>query len=263
MTESHQAGTRSSRSRRERPGKRRREALGARAILRTAARTFRRHAPRILAVAIVVGLALTVAEVIADNAIDPHNDALSVGGTVSVEAISLFGTVLLSGFLCKLVGEGRHGARVTIGLVLRTLPWISLVAADILFALITIAGLLLLVIPGLFFFNLFAVVGPAIEIERRSPFSGLRRSARLVWTRFWWVALLVSLPQLALALGESNLPDPHGLAHSLEVIAVRGVAIAPLEAAVSLVMVALSYRLIELDAAASAASAASAPTAAG
>lgn len=233
-----------------------------REILRTAARIGLRYAWRILAVAIVVGLAITVAEVIVDNAIDPHNDALSVGGTVSVEAISLFGTVLLSGFLCKLVGAGRHGGagrhreRVTIGLVLRTLPWFSLIVADFLFALITIAGLLLLVIPGLFFFNLFAVVGPAIEIERRSPFSGLRRSAHLVRTRFWWVALLVSVPQFALALAESNLPDPHGLTHSLEVIAVRGIAVAPVEAAIGLVMVALSYRLIELDSAAPAASAA-------
>jgi hypothetical protein len=232
-----------------------------RAILRTAARTGRRYAWRILAVAVVLGLALTVAEVIADNAIDPNNDVLSVGGTVSVEAISLFGTVLLSGFLCKLVGEtmrgrigrhgaGRHGERVTIGLVLRTLPWISLILADILFGLITIVGLLLLVIPGLIFFNLFAVVGPAIDIERRWPFSGLRRSAHLVRKRFWSVALLVSLPQLALALAESNLPDPHGALHSVEVITVRGIAIAPVEAAVGLVMVALSYRLIELDAAA-------------
>lgn len=235
-------------------------AVGVGGILRTAARTGRRHAWRILAIASVVSLAIVAAEVIADNLVDPHNQAPSIGGTLSSEAISFFGTILLAGFLCKLVGEAEHAReagsdpeRTTIVVVLRTLPWISLVVADILVAVLTIAGLLLLVIPGLLAFTLFALVAPAIEIERRRPLSGLRRSAHLVRQRFWTVALLTTVPQLGLALAESLLPDPHGALHILEVIVIRVLVVAPFEAAVTLILVALCYRLMELDAPATAA----------
>ena len=224
------------------------------AVMRTAARTFLSNTWQILAVAAVVALTIVVAEVISDNVVDPRNDALSIGGTLSVEAISLFGTILLAGFLCRLVGEqtrqggAAHGGNVTIAVVLRSLPWISLVAADILFAVLMVAGLLLLVVPGLIAVTLFGLVAPAIEIEGRSALSGLRRSARLVRRHFWTVALLVTLPQIGLALAESLLPTPHGALHIAEVIVVRVVVLAPLEAAITLILVALCYRLIDLDA---------------
>lgn len=229
--------------------------MGIGAVMRTAARTFRRNTWRILAAAGVVALAIVVAEVISDNVVDPDNSALSIGGTLSVEAISLFGTILLAGFLCRLVAEETrqagavaHGGKVTIVVVLRSLPWISLVVADIAFAVLMVAGLLLLVIPGLIVVTLFGLVAPAIEIERRSAWSGLRRSAHLVRRHFWTVALLVTLPQIGLALAESLLPTPHGALHIAEVIVVRVVALAPLEAAITLILVALCYRLIDLDA---------------
>jgi hypothetical protein len=225
------------------------------AILRTAGRTARRHLWPILTVATVVALAIAVAEVISDNIVDAQNNALSIGGTISVEAISLFGTILLAGFVCKLVGNDMNGGRagdrgeqVTVITVMRTLPWISLVVADILFAVLVAVGLVLLVIPGLILFTLFAVVAPAIEIEHRNPLSGLRRSAHLVRHHFWAVALLVSLPQICLGLAESLLPSPHGALHILQVIVIRGIVLAPFEAAFGLVVVALSYRLIDLDA---------------
>jgi hypothetical protein len=219
-----------------------------------AARTGRQHAWRIFAVAVLVGLVVAAAEIISDNVLDPHNDALSIGGTVSVQVISLFGTVLLSGLLCKLVGGDKHGGEpVTLGNLVRTLPWLKLIVADVLFVLIVAAGLVLLVIPGLICMNLFSMVGPAAEIERRRPFSGLRRSYRLVRPQFWPVALLVSLPQSLLALGESNLPDPHGAVHIVEVVVLRGLVVASLEAVLGLVLVAVAYRLIELDASAAAA----------
>jgi hypothetical protein len=226
-----------------------------------AARTGRQHTWRILSVAILVGLAVAAVEIISDNVLDPHNDALSIGGTVSVEVISLAGTVLLSGFLCKLVGGDRHGGRpVTLGNLVRTLPWLKLIVADFLFVLIVATGLLLLVIPGLICMNLFSMVGPAAEIEGRWPFSGLRRSARLVRPQFWSVALLVSLPQSLLALGESNLPDPHGAVRIVEVVVLRGLIVASLEAALGLILVAVAYRLIELDATAAAVPSGSAPS---
>jgi len=238
-------------------GKRARGRVGVLRILRTAALTARRHTVPILAVATVVALAIAVTEVVSDNLIDPRNNALSIWGTISVETISLFGTILLAGFLCKLVGRdkdggpaGAPGERVAVIAVIRSLPWISLIVADILFAVLVAIGLVLLVIPGLILFTYFAVVAPAIEVEHRKPVSGLRRSVHLVRPHLWAAALLVTLPEAALALAESVLPSPHGALHIFEVILIRGIVLAPFEAAFGLVVVALFYRLKVLDTAA-------------
>jgi hypothetical protein len=224
-----------------------REALDIRAVVAAAARTGRHNARRLLAVALVVSLATAVAEIIVDNVVDPTNDLLSIGGFLSAQAISLFGSVLLAGFLCRLVGTPqRSSGEVTVRRVLRTLPWVSLVVADVLASVLVVAGIVALVIPGLVIFNLLTVVGPVIEIERLSPVSGLRRSAQLVRRHFWPVALLVGAPLLLLATVESTLPDSHGATAIFELLSVRGVIVAVLETAIGLVQVALSYRLIAL-----------------
>jgi hypothetical protein len=226
-----------------------RAGLDVRAIVATAAGTGRRHAWRVLAVALVVSAATAITEIIADNVLDPNNDLLSIGGFLSAQTVSMLGTVLMAGFLCRLVSTPPpDSGEVTIGRVLRTLPWVSLVVADILAAALFVAGMVALVIPGLVVFNLLAVVGPVIEIERRSAVSGLRRSAHLVWPHFWPVALLAGVPLLALATIESSLPDPHGAAAIFEVLTVRGIVVALMEAAIGLVLVVLCYRLIDLDA---------------
>jgi hypothetical protein len=199
-------------------------------------------------VALVVSLATAVVEIIVDNVVDPNNDLLSVGGFLSAQAISLFGTVLLAGFLCRLVGTPqRRSGEVTVRRVLRTLPWASLVVADLLTSVLVLAGSLALVIPGLLIFNLLTVVGPVIEIEHLSPVSGLRRSAQLVRRHFWSVALLAGAPLLVLASVESALPDPHGALGIFGLLSVRGVLVAVLETAIGLVQVALCYRLINLE----------------
>jgi len=64
----------------------------------------------------------------------------------------------------------------------------------------------------------------------------------------WSAALLARVPQFALARVESALPVPHGVMAVLEVLAVRGIAVALVEAAMGLVLAALCYRLIDLDA---------------
>jgi hypothetical protein len=300
-------------------------------ILAAAARAGWHDRGRILAVAMVVSVATAGAEIIADHIFDPANNALSVVGTLSVEVISLLGTILISGFLCRLVGRdhrgrpgedrsgddrpGRRRVRedrsgeyrasevtpaqeksgegrpdpdpggegrpdpnsrgegrpdpdprgeeqggeeqgsekqggekpVTVGQVVRTLPWARLVAADILVAVLLGIGLLALVVPGLVILNLCAVVGPVIEIERRSVLGSLRRSAHLVRLHFWWVGLLITVPVAALGEIESLLPDPHGLPAILEVLAARGIGEALAETVIGLIVVQVCFWLIDLD----------------
>ena len=105
---------------------------------------------------------------------------LAIAADLAASGVSLLGVVFLSGFLSQLVGEAGHGrehARVRD--ILRHLSWRRLILADLLVVLLVVIGLIALVIPGLILINLFAVVGPVVEIENRPVFAALRRSARL------------------------------------------------------------------------------------
>jgi uncharacterized membrane protein YhaH (DUF805 family) len=235
------------------------------AVLAAAARAGRRDFWRILAVAVAVSMVTAVAEIIVDHYVDPTDAALAVSAQLSASALSLLGTVFLSGFLCRLIGTAEHGGpprggaprggpprsgdRVTIGHVARTLPWGRLALADLLVTLLTLIGLIALVIPGLIIINLLAVTGPVIEIEDRRVLAALRRSARLVRQHFWVVALLATLPLALSSEIETLIPDPSGTGEILEVLSIRGIGEALVEAAIGLILVELSFRLIAADAA--------------
>jgi hypothetical protein len=186
-----------------------------------------------------------VAEVFADQTSLP----LSLLTALSASGVVLLGTVFLSGFLSRLVREVEGGSeRASVWTVVRTLPWGRLIGADLLVGLLVVVGLIALVIPGLAAIVFFAVVGPVIEIENRPVIAALRRSAHLVRRHFWPVVLLVLLP-LAVATGifDSVAPHPDSLWAVLEILAIRGLAEALVEAAIGLILVELCYRLIALD----------------
>ena len=103
---------------------------------------------------------------------------------------------------------GADGSRIRD--VLRTLPWVSLIVADLLAVLIVLIGLVALIIPGLIAITLLSVAGPVIELERQHAVAGLRRSAHLVRPHFWRVAALATLPLLVANGAVGLLPDPSG-----------------------------------------------------
>jgi hypothetical protein len=223
--------------------------LGVGAIVAGAARAGRRGGWRVLAVAIVVSILTALAEVVADVFAERATLPLSLLTGLSASGVILLGTVFLSGFLSRLVREVEGGSeRASVWTVVRTLPWGRLIGADLLVGLLVVVGLIALVIPGLAAIVFFSVVGPVIEIENRPVIAALRRSAHLVRRHFWAVALLVVLP-LAVASGifDAFAPDPDGLRAVLEILAIRGLAEALVEAAIGLILVELCYRLIALD----------------
>jgi hypothetical protein len=241
---------------RRRPRKQRHEAgageagpaLGAGAVVAAAARAGSRHKWRILAVSLVVCLVTAVVEIVVSDFVDRANLPLSLLADLSASGVTILGAVFLSGFLTRLIGETAAGGEsVSVREVVRTLPWGRLVGADLLVALLVVIGLLALVIPGLVAINLFAVVGPVIEIENKPVIAALRRSAQLVRPHFWTVALLVTLPVAVASEIDTLAPHPSSWQAILAVVAVRGVGEALLEAAIGLVVVQLSYRLIALD----------------
>jgi hypothetical protein len=224
--------------------------LRFRPIAAAVVHTARRHAWRILAVSIAVSAVTVAAELAADHLLDRADVTTALVGALSTSTLSLLGAVFLSGFLCRLVSDSEHGDTghgTRIRDVLRSLPWGSLILADLLATLIIVVGLVALIIPGLTAITLLAVVGPVIELEHQHAVAGLRRSAHLVRPYFWRVAAFATLP-LLLANGiAAFLPDSSGTADVVTTLVVRSVGEGILESVVGLLLVELCYRLIAAD----------------
>jgi hypothetical protein len=248
--------------------------LRFRPIAAAVVHTARRHAWRILVVSIAVSAVTVAAELAADHLLDRADVATALVGALSTSTLSLLGAVFLSGFLCRLVSSTEHGATEhgatehgatehegktehektgqaadgsRIRDVLRSLPWGSLILADLLTTLIIVVGLVALIIPGLIAITLLAVVGPVIELEHHPAVAGLRRCVHLVRPHFWRVAVFATLP-LLLANGiVAFLPDPSGTGDVVTTLVVRSVGEGILESVVGLLLVELCYRLIAAD----------------
>jgi hypothetical protein len=241
--------------------------LRFRPIAAAVVHTARRHAWRILVVSIAVSAVTVAAELAADHLLDRADVTTALVGALSTSTLSLLGAVFLSGFLCRLVSSTEHGSTEhgstehegktgqaadgsRIRDVLRSLPWGSLILADLLATLIIVVGLVALIIPGLIAITLLAVVGPVIELEHRSALAGLRRSVHLARPHFWRVAAFGTLP-LLLANGiVAFLPDPSGSTDVVTTLVVRSVGEGILESVVGLLLVELCYRLIDAERAA-------------
>ena len=239
--------------------------------------TARRHTWRILVVSIVVSAVTVAVDLAADHLLDRAEVTPAVAGAVVPSPVSLRGAVFLSGFLCRLVTVSEHrktehgktehgktgpeaeGSRIRD--VLRSLPWGSLILADLLVTLIVLIGLVALIVPGLIAITLLSVAGPVIELERQHAVAGLRRCVQLVRPHFWRVAALGTVPLLVANGVIAALPDPSGPTDVVTTLIVRSIGEGVVEAVVGLILVELCFRLIAADHAAAAAAAVTAPTA--
>jgi hypothetical protein len=215
-------------------------------VIAAAARTGRRYWWQILAIAIPVSLASSGLEILTDHYVDPSDALLSFSATLGSTAISLLGTVLLSGFVCRLVGAAEHGWRpLTFLEVARSLQWWQLIAADVLVVLAVVAGFVLLVVPGLAALTLLAVVGPVIEIEHRRVLAAIRRSCQLTRSHIWPVLLLATAPLAVVAELEAIAPEPDRVGEIAEFLIIRGLAVGIAEACIALVLSELCFQLID------------------
>jgi hypothetical protein len=170
--------------------------IPVRRIMRDVGGSYRHRFGRVvIAAALVFGVTAVIGAAI-DDFVNHASDniviyAIAFAGT----AMSQVGITFYAGLLDKVVGEFELGEEPEPILhVLRTLPYGSLIVADILITLATAVGMLFFVVPGLIVFTLFAISGPVINIEHLGAIKGMRRSAGLVRPHFWLVFLLVSLP---------------------------------------------------------------------
>jgi hypothetical protein len=163
---------------------------------------------------------------------------------VATSFIGTFGFVFYAGMLdCVLNDylEGRPDAPLRT--IIRVLPLRRLFVADILVTIAVAVTLLLLVLPGLVVFSLLSLAGPAMVTERLRIAAAFRRSAQLVRTRFWLVAVLVTLPVM---LEEEVLHavDYHSFPHPLiAAFLIAGVLGAAVASVIGLVEVVLAFEL--------------------
>ena len=222
-----------------------------REILAAAARAARSDPWRIIAVAVAVSLLTVLLDFVATDLLDDTNIPVVIASTSTSWVLSVFGTVFLSGFLCRIVGQAEHGRdRASIWQVARQLPWSRLVRGDMLVFVLVVLGVIALVIPGLVMFTLFSLTGPVIEIENRPIRAALRRSAHLVRPHFWWVALFAAVPlavPIRIQIGPGARSPAPTVAHVVEEVILHGFVEALIEAAVGLVLVEMCFRLIALD----------------
>jgi hypothetical protein len=166
-------------------------------VIRTAFRTYRERFGRVAGTAFLVFGAIASIDALAAILIVEHVSSTTGDAIASTAAavFSMAGVVIYAGVLDKVVGAHLHGEReLSISEIVHVLPLGRLVAADLLLAIATLAGLILFVVPGIAIFTLLSLVGPMITIEDRTVGSAFKRSSQLVRRRFWLTFVLVTLP---------------------------------------------------------------------
>jgi uncharacterized protein UPF0259 len=192
--------------------------LSIRRTLAEAAALYLRHWRILGPLAVVVLLPQAVigtyiGEIEVDR-VESVGDVLKVLAIPGTLLVSLAGEALLAGVITALVREWRAGhARPDARAFVRSLPWLRLIAIDLLIALGAALGLLLLVLPGFLFLTYFAIAPSVVEIEDRGVRDALRRSAALVHGRFRQVfPLIIGSIFVTEGVGEVLVLVLHGLA---------------------------------------------------
>jgi hypothetical protein len=225
-------------------------------VIRGSVGTARAHWRLLLITAVVVFVPIGLLEASDHRIQEVDSDAftdLEVLALIAIAVVhagsALLGDVFYTGVVAAAVTETRTGTRRSVARLARTLPYGRLVAVDLLFSLIVVAGVVALVIPGVVFFTWFALAAATVKLENRGVMAAFRRSRELVRGSFWRVlAILVPLELVtevltdasgALAistLGDTFLADWLGSA-------LAGVLLTPLYA---VAVVVVAYDLIEL-----------------
>jgi hypothetical protein len=161
--------------------------------------TLRAEALPLLTVAAIVFVPLSLLEAAGEQLeIDLDDVTVLEAGGLAIAALvqigtSLVGEVFYAGVVAALIVEKRTGVRRRLGDVARELPYMRLLAVDLLYSLGVAVFILLLIVPGVLFFTYYAVTAPVVEIEDRGIRAAFRRSRELVRGHFWTV-LAILLP---------------------------------------------------------------------
>jgi len=187
-------------------------------VFQDAARVFVRNLGRIIPLGLVVfGVSTLVQEVLNEwvNHLGPTSPArllAAIGVTLLLGGgTATFATLIFAGLLDYTVEtemDGRPAPAITD--VLRRVPYLRLAATDLMVVALTLAGLLLLVIPGLIAATLFGLAPPMLVAEDLGPLAAMRRSFELLRPRFGTALAVVLVPELAAITISGALHDLAG-----------------------------------------------------
>jgi hypothetical protein len=192
--------------------------LSFRAVAGEVITVYRRHWLLLIGAAIVLLIPQALADAFLDGlhveGIRSARDVIIIAAVPLTVAVNLGGQALYSGFAAATVVEWRAGRTVpSVRELARSLPWVRLVAVDIVISIGTALGFTLLVVPGLVFLAYFSIAPALIKIEHDSVRDSLTRSVRLVRGHFWPVlGLVVGTIVVAELMVQMIVAPFHGLA---------------------------------------------------
>lgn len=227
--------------------------FSVRLVLRRSLDIFGRDWHRLLVLAAAIEVPLVAAEVLlhVTPSIRGVTEDESLAGLVAL--LTLYGSLshhFLAGLLERVVGAHRQGApRPTLRAVVRHLPWTRLIVADLVLTAMILAGLALLVVPGLVIATWFALALPIINLEDRGVLASFGRSRALVRGHFWRVAIIATgafvVPE-AVVGAVAVAAHTGNAAIDLVLHAIPATVVLPLAA---LPIVIAAFDLVDLDAA--------------
>lgn len=177
-------------------------------------RVFRAWWLKIFGLAAIVFLPLGLVDAATADLIgslDPDHDiellALFTASGLAL-ATGLLGQVFFAGAIGLSLTHRHDGPPLSLTFMARNIRYGRLILLDLIYVLIILIGVILLIVPGVVAFVLFALAGPAIEIEHRGVRAALARSYRLVRADFWlvfWVLMPIELLGAQLSRGSDWL----------------------------------------------------------
>lgn len=218
--------------------------MSIRAVLDEAWTLFTRFFLRFFALALVVFAAVNLLFALIVEAISSDNGGRAFWLAILGLATAVIGTTWLQGAFVFAVQDARDGSfDATLGEVFsRVSPSIlPLLVAGLLAGLGITAGLVLLVIPGLFLMTIWAVIAPVIVLEKRPPLGSFRRSRELVRGHGWTVFGIVVITGLLTGIASSILQAAFSFLPRFLEILVGGTIAQAIVAPFSAIALAITY----------------------
>jgi len=226
-------------------------------VFRSALALYRAHWWTLFVVGLLVFTPAAILEALVDYLSDRHLEALPfdaivigvVAAGVNTLAYQMYKGIATNASVLWRAGQPQ----VPVRRVLRNLPYLQLLLADLIITFGTALGLGLLIVPGVFFATWASLTPVLIELEGRNVWSGLKRSWQLVKGSFFTVLALqviVLVVQYGLeaafhGIGESLLPHSSPLDDAVALGAatafVASILVKPISA---LALIELTHELI-------------------
>jgi hypothetical protein len=182
--------------------------VGIGAVLDEAWTLFTRFFLRFFVLALVVFAIVNLLFALIVEAIDADDGSTAFWLAILGLATAVIGTTWLQGAFVYAVQDARDGNfDATLGEVFRRVSpsILPLLVAGLLAGLGIVAGLILLIVPGLFLMTIWAVIAPVIVLEKRPPFGAFGRSRELVRGYGWTVFGIVIITGLLTGIASSIL----------------------------------------------------------